>query len=53
MCDRFESIDVLFYTAKQMARRSLSPKPGETMIVTGGMTRGVSGNTNLIKVETF
>lgn len=53
MCDRFDSIDVLFYTAKQLARRHLAPKDGETMIITGGMTRGVSGNTNLIKVETF
>ncbi len=27
--------------------------PWKASIVTGGMTRGVSGNTNLIKVETF
>ena len=51
MCDTFESTDVLFYTAKQLAKRHLKLQSGDTLIITGGIPNGVSGNTNLIKVE--
>ena len=53
MCDRFESTDVLFYRAKQLSREAFALQKGDLMIVTGGMTNGRSGNTNLIKVETI
>ena len=53
VCDTFDSTDVLFYTAKRMARDVFKLKSGDKMVVTGGMTNGVSGNTNLIKVDTF
>ena len=52
LCDRFESTDVLFYRAKQLAREVFSLETGDRILVTGGMTNGRSGNTNLIKVET-
>ena len=52
MCDTFDSTDVLFYTAKRLAIHMLELKPGDNLIITGGITSGVSGNTNLIKVET-
>ena len=52
MVDRFESTDVLFYTAKQKAIEAFDLKKGDRLVVTGGMTNGVSGNTNIIKIET-
>ena len=51
MCETFTSTDVLFYTAKKIAREMLSLKKGEKIVITGGDTSGKSGNTNLIKIE--
>ncbi len=53
LCDTYDSTDVLFYQAKRTAKDVLSLKSGEKIVVTGGMTNGVSGNTNLIKVDTI
>lgn len=53
MCEEFNSTDVLFYTAKKLARQNLTLKKGERIVITGGMTNGKSGNTNLIKIETM
>lgn len=52
ICDTFDSTDVLFYTARKLAVQTFGLEKGDTMIITGGMTDGVSGNTNLIKVQT-
>lgn len=51
MCDTYDSTDVLFYTAKRTAQKVFGLEPGERIVVTGGMTNGTSGNTNIIKVE--
>ncbi|MCD8050638.1 MAG: pyruvate kinase [Clostridiales bacterium] len=51
--EEFYSTDVLFYHAVIMARASGLAKAGDTIVITGGMTNGKSGNTNLIKVETL
>lgn len=51
MCDTFDSTEVLFYTAKQLAKRHMSLKSGDKLILTGGMANGTTGNTNLIKVD--
>ena len=51
MCETFNSTDVLFYTAKKIARDMLSLEKGEKIVITGGDTSGRSGNTNLIKIE--
>lgn len=53
MCDRFDSTDVLFYTAKMTAQSVLNLKKGDNIVITGGITNGVSGNTNTIKIETI
>ncbi len=53
LCDTYDSTDVLFYQAKRTAKQVFSLNKGEKMVVTGGMTNGISGNTNLIKVETI
>ncbi len=52
MCDSYTSIDVLFYTALQLAKKTFSLNEGERIVITGGITNGKSGNTNIIKVET-
>ena len=51
MCERFTSTDVLFYTARKIAEQELPLEKGDKIIITGGVTTGQSGNTNLIKVE--
>lgn len=53
MVDEFNSTDVLFYHAAIVARATGMAKTGENIVITGGMTNGRSGNTNLIKVETL
>lgn len=52
MCERFTSTDVLFYTARKIAEKQFSLEKGDKIVITGGVTTGESGNTNLIKVET-
>ena len=51
MCEEFTSTDVLFYTAKQLAKEHMQLTDGDLVVITGGLTNGQSGNTNLIKVE--
>ena len=51
MCEEFTSTDVLFYTAKKIAKSTLGLKKGDRIVITGGDTTGKSGNTNLIKIE--
>ena len=51
MCERFTSTDVLFYTAKKIAEQELPLEKNDKIVITGGVTTGESGNTNLIKIE--
>ena len=53
LCKEFKSIEVLFYTASQVAEETLNLQKGDRIIITGGDTSGRSGNTNLIKIETI
>ena len=53
MSRHFDSTDVLFYHAMQTAQKQMNLKSGDRIVLTGGMTTGKSGNTNLIKVETI
>lgn len=52
MCERFDSTDVLFYAAKNKAVEVFGLKEGDRLVLTGGMTNGITGNTNVIKIET-
>lgn len=52
MSEMFNSLDVLFYTAQKMAKSTMALSKGDKIVITGGLTNGSSGNTNLIKVET-
>ena len=51
ICEQFTSTDVLFYTAKNLARKVLNLSKKDRIVITGGDTMGHSGNTNLIKIE--
>ena len=52
LAEEFPSTEVLFYHAKNYAKRELRLNRGDTIVITGGIT-GKSGTTNLIKVETI
>lgn len=51
MCEQFPSTEVLFYSAKKEAQEAFNLGSGDKMVITGGVTNGQSGNTNLIKIE--
>ena len=51
LCEKYSSTEVLFYMAKNIAKEKLSLKKGDKIVITGGDTSGVSGTTNMIKVD--
>ena len=51
MSEVFQSLDVLFYAAGKLAKSTFNLEKGDPIVITGGITNGSSGNTNLIKVE--
>ena len=51
LTDRFDSTDVLFFNAKNLARDLFHLPKGTRIVITGGLTNGTSGNTNIIKAE--
>jgi len=53
LCEPLPSTEVLFYTAMRLTERTLTLEKGDKIVITGGITNGLSGNTNLIKVETI
>ena len=53
MSEEFQSTDVLFYHAIVAARNSGMAQKGDSIVITGGLPNGKSGNTNLIKLETL
>lgn len=53
LCERFDSSDVLFYYAQKTAEKIMNLKKGDNLVIAGGMTPGVSGRTNLIKIATI
>ena len=53
LSDSYESVDVLFHYAKNLAKDTLGLHEGDRVVITGGQPNGRSGNTNIIKVETI
>ncbi len=53
MCEMHSSLDVLFYEAKNMTKNVFGLTQGDKLVITGGLTNGKTGNTNVIKVETI
>lgn len=53
MCEEFNSTEVLLYHASRETKKLLELTAGDSIVLTAGRTNGESGNTNMIKVETF
>ena len=53
LSEEYNSVEVLFYQALNQAKKVLNLKSGDTVVLTGGLINGHSGNTNTIKVETI
>ncbi len=53
MTEVVNSTDVLFYMATKTAKGMFKLKKGDKIVITGGITNGGSGSTNLIKLETI
>ncbi len=52
LSEEFNSMDVVFYQAFNQAKQIFNLEPGDNVVLTGGQTNGVSGNTNTIRLET-
>jgi pyruvate kinase len=52
LSEEFNSVDVMFYHAIRHAKNVLKLEKGDNVILTGGQTSGISGNTNTIRLET-
>ena len=51
LTEKFNSVDVMFYKAKECARSALNLNAGDNVVLTAGPINGQCGNTNTIKVE--
>ena len=51
MAEEFPNMDVMFYYAKNSAKKTLDLQKGDNIVLTGGPVNGQRGNTNTIKVE--
>ena len=51
LCEQYPSLDIVFYQAEQQVKNLFSLKPGDNIVMTGGLINGTVGNTNTIKVE--
>ncbi len=52
LSEEYNSMDVIFYQAMNVAKDYLGIEKGENVIITGGQINGKSGNTNTIRLET-
>ncbi len=53
LCDRVDSTDVLFYNARAIAKSTFNLQKDDKIVITGGVTNGNTGNTNLIKIDSI
>ena len=51
LTETFTSMDVMFYKAKDCAKKALGLKEGDNIVLTAGQMNGKCGNTDTIKVE--
>ena len=51
LTEKFNSVDVMFYKAKECAKTALNLNAGDNVVLTAGPINGQCGNTNTIKVE--
>ncbi|MBP5236982.1 MAG: pyruvate kinase [Clostridia bacterium] len=48
----YTSLDIVFFKSMEEAEKVYPLKPGDNVVMTGGLINGNSGNTSTIKVET-
>ena len=48
---RASSVDDLFTTGARLSKELGLAKPGDLIVITGGIPIGIAGSTNLLKVE--
>ncbi len=53
MSEEVPSIDVLFYTTKNLVKKTLELQEGDKIIITGGSVISQTGATNTIRIETI
>lgn len=51
LCEKFDSMEEMFSNDLVKAREVFSLKPGDNVVLTGGLMDGNTGNTNMIQVE--
>lgn len=51
LSEEFDSIEVMFYRAKQRATEEFHLNKNDNIVLTGGKINGKSGNTNTIRIE--
>ena len=51
MCGVYDSMEEMFQNSEREAASALGLEKGDNVVITGGLTNGVSGNTNVIKVD--
>ena len=51
LSEEFNSVDVMFYHALRHAKAIFELNKGDNVVLTGGQTSGMSGNTNTIRLE--
>ncbi|MBR0152288.1 MAG: pyruvate kinase [Lachnospiraceae bacterium] len=53
LCERFDSLDVIFYHAMKEAERLFDLKEGDNIVMTGGRIGEARGKSNTIRLETI
>jgi pyruvate kinase len=51
LTEEFDSVEVMFYEAKNRAKQVYSLQKGDNMVLTGGQINHQPGATNTIRVE--
>ena len=51
LVDEYETVEAIFEQGSQIVTAIGLAKPGDTVIITAGVPSGISGNTNMLKVQ--
>lgn len=51
LSEEYSAIDVVFYEALKLARKTFALQKGDNVVMTGGQINGQPGNTNMIRVD--
>lgn len=53
LTEEFPSLEIVFFEGIKSAKKVLSLQKGDNIVLIGGKTGGIPGNTSTIKVETI